>query len=335
LSKLATPSVNSEVILKDYERSSHAEMFANRLKKNLKHLGKWARKNKVNCYRVYDADLPDYAVAIDIYNDFAHVQEYAPPKSIDPEKAVQRLNDVMHVLPEVLKIPSSHVSLKVRQKQRGTQQYEPQAKLNQRFEVQESGLKFWVNLTDYLDTGLFLDHRITRQMLMADAAGKDFLNLFAYTGSGTVYAAAGNAKSTTTVDMSNTYLDWAKDNMALNGFTGDKYHYIRANCIEWLKQAQQETKRYDLIFLDPPTFSNSSRMEDVFDIQRDHVELITAAANLLTENGLLYFSTNNRQFKLGIEVLTNLKIEDISTQTLPKDFERNHKIHFCWKIFPK
>jgi 23S rRNA (guanine2445-N2)-methyltransferase / 23S rRNA (guanine2069-N7)-methyltransferase len=135
--------------------------------------------------------------------------------------------------------------------------------------------------------------------------------------------------------MSNTYLDWAKDNMALNGFTGDKYHYIRANCIEWLKQAQQETKRYDLIFLDPPTFSNSSRMEDVFDIQRDHVELITAAANLLTENGLLYFSTNNRQFKLGIEVLTNLKIEDISTQTLPKDFERNHKIHFCWKIFPK
>jgi 23S rRNA (guanine2445-N2)-methyltransferase / 23S rRNA (guanine2069-N7)-methyltransferase len=335
LTKPSTSIVNSEVTLKEYERSSHAEMFANRLKKNLKHLGKWARKNEVSCYRVYDADLPDYAVAIDIYNDHAHVQEYAPPKSIDPEKAVQRLNDVMHVLPEVLEIPSNHVSLKVRQKQRGTQQYEAQAKLNQRFEVQESGLKFWVNLTDYLDTGLFLDHRITRQMLMADAAGKDFLNLFAYTGSGTVYAAAGNAKSTTTVDMSNTYLDWAKDNMALNGFTGDKHRYIRANCIEWLQQAQQETKRYDLIFLDPPTFSNSSRMEDVFDIQRDHVELITSAANLLTENGLLYFSTNNRQFKLGIEALADLKIEDISTQTLPKDFERNHKIHFCWKIFPK
>lgn len=316
----------------DYSLSSHAQMFANRLSKNLKHLGKWARKSTISCYRVYDADLPDYAVAIDIYNDHAHVQEYAPPKSIDPEKAVQRLNDVMHVIPSVLQIPASNVSLKLRKKQRGTQQYEAQAKLNKRFEVTESGLKFWVNLTDYLDTGLFLDHRITRQMLMADANGKDFLNLFAYTGSGTVYAAAGNAKSTTTVDMSNTYLDWAKDNMALNGFSGDQHTFIRANCIEWLDKAMHDDTRYGLIFLDPPTFSNSSRMEDVFDIQRDHVALINAATKLLTDDGQLYFSTNNRQFKIDANALSNFSISDISSKTLPKDFERNHKIHFCWKI---
>ena len=328
----ALASPQTEHIEADYELSSHAQMFANRLSKNLKHLGKWARKSDISCYRIYDADLPDYAVAIDLYGDYAHVQEYAPPKSIDPEKAVQRLNDVMHVLPKLLDIPSSSVTLKLRKRQRGTQQYEAQAKLNKRFEVTESGLKFWVNLTDYLDTGLFLDHRVTRQMLMADARSKDFLNLFAYTGSGTVYAAAGNAKSTTTVDMSNTYLDWAKDNMALNGFDGDQHQYIRANCIEWLKQAKQDDERYDLIFLDPPTFSNSSRMEDVFDIQRDHVALISDAVSLLTETGHLYFSTNNRQFKLDSNAFADLNFSDITSKTLPKDFERNHKIHYCWKI---
>jgi 23S rRNA (guanine2445-N2)-methyltransferase / 23S rRNA (guanine2069-N7)-methyltransferase len=276
--------------------------------------------------------LPDYAVAIDIYGQYVHVQEYAPPKSIDPEKAVQRLNDVMLVIPQVLEIPAANIALKLRQKQRGTQQYEAHASQKQRTKVTESGLEFWINLTDYLDTGLFLDHRITRQMIAEKAAGNAFLNLFSYTGSATVYAAAANAESTTTVDMSNTYLDWAKDNMALNGFTADKHRYVRANCLEWLQVAQQESERYGLIFLDPPTFSNSSRMEGVFDIQRDHVTLISMAAHLLTKEGVLIFSTNRRDFKMDEEELSSLTINDISRATLPKDFERNPKIHYCWTI---
>ncbi len=316
----------------EVELSEHAEMFANRLKKNLKHLGKWARKNKIECYRVYDADLPDYAVAIDLYGEHVHVQEYAPPKSIDPEKAIQRLNDVMQVIPHLLNVPSSKVVLKLRQKQRGTQQYEAHGSQKQRIKVAEQGLHFLVNLTDYLDTGLFLDHRITRSMLAEQAAGKDFLNLFAYTGSGSVYAAAGNAKSTTTVDMSNTYLEWARDNMALNGFNGEQHHIVRANCLEWLQGAQKSAQRYGLIFLDPPTFSNSSRMDGVFDIQRDHQALIKMTASLLTDDGVLVFSTNCRNFKLDETIANDLIVNDISAKTLPKDFERNVKIHYCWKI---
>lgn len=315
-----------------YELSEHAQMFINRFKKNLKHISKWARKNAIECYRVYDADLPDYAVAVDLYGDYVHVQEYAPPKSVDPDKAVQRLNDVMHVLPEILGIPASHIVLKLRQKQRGTQQYEAQSSQKQRIKVTESKLSFWVNLTDYLDTGLFLDHRITRQMLAEQATGRDFLNLFSYTASASVYAAAGNAKSTTTVDMSNTYLEWAQDNMALNGFIGEQHHYIRANCLEWLQAAQQNAQKYGLIFLDPPTFSNSSRMDGVFDIQRDHVGLIEMAAHLLTDDGVLIFSTNRRDFKLNQQALEHLQIKDISKITLPNDFERNPKIHYCWQI---
>jgi len=318
--------------VKNIELSEHAEMFANRLKKNLKHLGKWARKNKIECYRLYDADLPDYAVAIDIYGEHVHIQEYAPPKSIDPEKAVQRINDVMQIVPQLLDVPVAHVVLKLRKKQRGTQQYEAHGSQKQRFKVAENDLSFWINLTDYLDTGLFLDHRITRSMLAEDAAGKDFLNLFAYTGSASVYSAAGNAKSTTTVDMSNTYLDWARDNMSLNNFTGDNHRFIRANCLEWLQSAQQEQQRYGLIFLDPPTFSNSTRMEGVFDIQRDHIALLNMTASLLDKNGVIIFSTNCRNFKLDPDLSNKFAIENISSKTLPKDFERNVKIHFCWKI---
>jgi len=316
----------------DYQVSEHCEMFANRFKKNLKHMAKWAKKNDIDCYRVYDADLPDYAVAIDLYGDAVHVQEYAPPKQIDPEKAIQRLKGVMHVLPLLLDIPAPKVVLKLRQKQRGHQQYEAQGAQKQRFKVTESGLQFLVNLTDYLDTGLFIDHRITRQKVASLAAGRDFLNLFAYTGSASVYAARGGAKTTATLDMSNTYLNWAEDNMALNGFKGDAHRYIRANCLEWLQAAQQEKQRYGLIFLDPPTFSNSSRMEGVFDIQRDHVALIQMAAALLTEDGQLIFSTNRRDFKMDATALSALELKDIRHDTLPLDFKRNAKIHACWLI---
>lgn len=314
------------------EISEQGRMFENRLKKNLKHLAKWARKNNISCYRVYDADLPDYALAIDVYDDQVHVQEYAPPRQIDTEKAVERLKEAMQIIPDVLEVPAASVALKVRQKQRGLNQYEAQAAQNQRFQVQENGLKFWVNLKDYLDTGLFLDHRDTRHMLMTQAAGKDFLNLFSYTSSASVYAAAGNAKSTTSVDMSNTYLSWSRDNMQLNGFDGEQHQFIRANCLEWLQAAQQESQRYDLIFLDPPTFSNSSRMEGVFDIQRDHPSLIRMAGQLLNKNGQIVFSTNRRDFKMVEEEFDGLRLTDISQQTIPRDFERNRKIHYCWLI---
>ncbi len=321
--------------LQEVEISEQGDMFANRLKKNIKHLAKWARKNKVSCYRIYDADLPDYALAIDLYDDQVHVQEYAPPKQIDPQKAVERLKEAMHIIPDVMEVPANSVSLKVRQKQRGSNQYEAQAAQNKRFEVEENGLKFWVNLRDYLDTGLFLDHRDTRLMLMNMARGKDFLNLFSYTGSVTVYAAAGGAASTTSVDMSNTYLGWARDNLELNELYGEQHRFIRANCLEWLQAAQQEAERFDLIFLDPPTFSNSSRMEGVFDVQRDHVSLIQMAANLLKPGGQLIFSTNRRDFKMALDVMEGLSLKDISAQTIPKDFERNKKIHQCWLVTTK
>jgi len=322
----------SELAPQILELSEHAEMFENRLKKNFKHLGKWARKNKIECYRLYDADLPDYAAAIDVYGDHVHVQEYAAPKTIDASKAVQRLNDIMQIVPQVLAIPTTHVVLKLRKKQRGTQQYEAHGTQKQRMKVSESGLQFWINLTDYLDTGLFLDHRITRQIIAKKSAGKAVLNLFSYTGSATVYAASGMAESTTTVDMSNTYLEWAQENMALNGFIESKHRYVRANCLEWLQTAQQAPEKYGVIFLDPPTFSNSTRMDGVFDIQRDHASLILMASKLLTKEGTLIFSTNRRDFQLDEKPLSSLKVKEISHATLPKDFERNTKTHYCWEI---
>lgn len=312
--------------------SEQATMFANRLQKNVKHLSKWARKNNIECYRVYDADLPDYAVAIDMYGDKVHVQEYAPPASIPPLKASERIEEVMQIVPDVLRVSANNVALKLREKQRGSNQYEAQAALKQRFQVSENGLLFWVNLTDYLDTGLFLDHRLTRQKLADAAKGKHFLNLFAYTGSATVYATAGGATRTTTVDMSNTYLGWAKDNMALNGFTGQQHAYIRADITKWLDHAIEDTLQFDLIFVDPPTFSNSNKMEGVFEIQRDHIALLNKVGRLLAPQGEIIFSTNRRDFILAKGALVNFDIQDISKATLPQDFERQPKIHFCWRL---
>ena len=323
------PAVSSAVL---DDVSPQAEMFANRLKKNVRHLAKWARKNQLDCYRVYDADLPDYAVAIDVYGDYVHVQEYAPPADIDPLKASERLDEVMQIIPAVLGVKDDKVALKLRQKQRGSNQYESQAALRQRFEVRENDLRFWINLTDYLDTGLFLDHRITRQMLAENSRGKAFLNLFAYTGSATVYAAAGGAKSTTTVDMSNTYLGWARDNMQLNNFVGEQHQFIRADVLAWLNEPSTQDLRFDLIFVDPPTFSNSNKMEGVFDIQRDYSDMLHKVAGLLNPGGEIFFSTNRRDFKLDASTLQGMVIKDISKATLPPDFERNSKIHYCWRI---
>ncbi len=257
-----------------------AAMFANRLRKNFKHLRRWASRENIRCYRLYDADLPEYAAAVDLYGDWAHVQEYAPPSTVDPVRARRRLREMMTVVPEVLEIPPDHVVLKIRRPQRGADQYQKLREGGTLMEVEEGGLRFLVNLTDYLDTGLFLDHRLTRKLIRDLAVGRRFLNLFAYTGSATVYAAAGGAASTTTVDLSLTYLDWARRNLDLNGFSGPEHGFVRADCLEWLTPAGPGRRReaagpsgagpYDLIFLDAPTFSNSKSMTGTLDIQRDH-----------------------------------------------------------------
>jgi 23S rRNA (guanine2445-N2)-methyltransferase / 23S rRNA (guanine2069-N7)-methyltransferase len=312
-----------------------AEMFANRLKKNLKKLSGWAKQNRITCYRAYDADLPEYAAAVDIYQGdqtWVVVQEYEPPKSIDQHKADQRLAGLLAEIPRVLGINSDQVFLKIRRKQKSTDQYEKHGDQGRFHIIEEGGCKLLVNFEDYLDTGLFLDHRPIRLLIQKQAKDKRFLNLFAYTGSATVHAAVGGAKSTTTVDMSNTYINWAKKNVALNANEGT-HEFIQADCLEWLAtEAQLGNRQYDLIFLDPPTFSNSKRMDEVFDIQADHVQLINNAISLLAPGGVLYFSTNFRRFKIDKQALSDLIVEDISASTIPEDFARNPKIHYCWRI---
>ena len=305
------------------------EGFVNRLRKNLRHLGRWAEREGVSCFRLYDADLPDYAVAVDRYERWLHVQEYAPPATVDSSRARERLEQVLAVLPAVLEVPPENLFLKVRQRQKGASQYQKQADQGRFHQVREGPARFLVNFTDYLDTGLFLDHRLTRRLLGELARGKRFLNLFGYTATATVQAALGGATDTTTVDLSATYLDWAGRNLALNGFRGPRHRLIQADCLRWLAEARD---RYDLIFLDPPTFSNSKRIERSFDVQRDHVELLRSAWRLLAPGGALIFSTNCRKFRLDSAALADLQVEDWSRRTLPPDFERDPKIHRCWKI---
>ena len=317
------------------EVSAGAEMFVNRLRKNWKHLHRWAAREEITCYRVYDSDLPEYAVAVDLYGDHAHVQEYAAPRTVDPVKARRRLKEIMNVIPEALQLAPENVVLKVRRPQKGPEQYQKLRDDGSFMEVQEGGLRFLVNLTDHLDTGLFLDHRLTRRLIRDTTPGRRFLNLFAYTGTATVYAAAGGAASTTTVDLSPTYLDWARRNMDLNGFTGTEHGYIRADCLEWLYRAARDRATmgaYDLIFLDPPTFSNSKSMEGVLDVQRDHAQMIRDCVSLLSREGELLFSTNFRRFKLDEELAAEFEIEDTSRQTIPQDFARSPHIHRCFRI---
>ena len=306
-----------------------AEGFINRLHKNLRHLSRWATRDGVSCYRLYDADLPEYAVAIDRYEQWLHVQEYAPPTTVDATRARERLEQVMAALPAALELPAENVFLKVRQRQRGSSQYQKQAQQGRFHEVHEGPGRFLVNFSDYLDTGLFLDHRLTRQRLGEQAAGRRFLNLFGYTGAATVHAALGGAISTTTVDLSATYLDWARRNLELNGICGPRHQLIQMDCRQWLVWARE---RYELIFVDPPTFSNSKRLEHDFDVQRDHVELLRQALRLLTPDGTLVFSTNHRRFRLDRESLAEVQIEDWSRKTLPLDFARDPKIHQCWAL---
>ena len=310
-------------------KSEHSLMFANRLKKNYKHLKKWARKNDVTCYRVYDADIPQYAVAIDIYEQWVYVQEYKAPKTVDKNKAFLRINDIIDVVADILETKQEYVVLKVRKKQEGSSQYEKQDKKDRKTAVRENGLRFLINVYDYIDTGLFLDHRNTRQLIRRLAKNRSFLNLFAYTGSVTVYAAAGGASTTTTVDMSNTYLNWAQENLSINGYTGDRHRFVREDCLKWLQQAIDENKKYQLIFVDPPTFSNSKKMDTSLDIVRDHVALLSGCLALLTDDGQLIFSTNARGFKLDNSMQEMCFVKEITKLTTTEDFKRK-PLHRSW-----
>ena len=311
--------------------SEGGQMFANRLQKNLKSLGKWAKKAGIECYRLYDADMPEYALAIDLYRDWVHVQEYAPPRSIDPDKAQVRLLDALAAIPVALGVTPDKVVIKRRERQAGTKQYERQAAQGQFMEVNEGGVRLLVNLTDYLDTGLFLDHRPLRLRIQQEAAGKRFLNLYCYTATATVHAAKGGARSTTSVDLSKTYLDWARRNLSLNGFS-DKNRLEQGDVMAWLEADRGE---YELIFIDPPTFSNSKRMEGVFDVQRDHVHLLDLAMSRLAKGGVLYFSNNFRKFQLDESLAERYAVEEISGQTVDQDFARNPKIHRAWRLTAK
>lgn len=285
---------------------SLAEDFANRLRKNLKKFEKWARQEGIECYRLYDADLPEYNVAIDRYGEWVVVQEYAPPKTVDAHKARQRLFDIIAATISVLGIAPNKLVLKTRERQKGKNQYQKMAEKGDFIEVQEYNARLWVNLTDYLDTGLFLDHRIARRMLGEMSKGKDFLNLFAYTGSASVHAGLGGARSTTTVDMSRTYLEWAERNLRLNGLTGRSHRLMQADVLGWLRESDEQ---FDLIFIDPPTFSNSKRMEETFDVQSDHLRLLTDLKRLLRKGGTIMFSNNKRGFRMDHDGLAQLGLK--------------------------
>jgi 23S rRNA (guanine2445-N2)-methyltransferase / 23S rRNA (guanine2069-N7)-methyltransferase len=308
---------------------SPGEDLANRLIKNCGLFLPWAESEGITCLRLYDADIPEFNLAIDLYEEWIHVQEYAPPATVDATRAEQRFNLALQVIRTVFDVPHSRIFIKTRQKQKGTQQYQKKPGQGTLYEVREGGLRFLVNFTDYLDTGLFLDHRNTRARLRQIAQGKTFLNLFAYTGSATVYAAMGGATSTTTVDVSATYLARAQANLALNGFGGPLHQIIEADCLDWLKRTSD---RFGVIFLDPPTFSNARHRNQTFDIQQDHPALLRQAMQRLAKAGILIFSTNFRKFKLDDSLKQQFDIREISEETIPFDFARNHRIHRCWEF---
>ncbi|KAA2285611.1 bifunctional 23S rRNA (guanine(2069)-N(7))-methyltransferase RlmK/23S rRNA (guanine(2445)-N(2))-methyltransferase RlmL [Arenimonas fontis] len=316
--------------------SEGALMVANRLRKNLRHSRRWRQREAVACFRAYDADLPEYAAAVDVYVEegsqartFLHVQEYAAPASVPEADARRRLGELLDAVRDVFAVPPAQVAVKRRQRGKGGSRYGRLDRRGEFFVVREGGARLWVNLFDYLDTGLFLDHRPLRLRIAAEAKDKRFLNLFCYTGAATVQAAVGGAAYTTSVDLSATYLDWAGRNLALNGIAGPKHRLVQADALAWL---EADRGQYDLVFCDPPTFSNSARAED-FDTQRDHVRLLRAAAARLAPDGLLLFSNNYRRFHLDEDAVSGFaEVREISPDTIGPDFARNPRIHRCWEL---
>jgi len=316
--------------------SPGAEMVANRLRKNLRKLKAWRERERISCFRAYDADLPEYAAAIDVYTTdepeprtFLHVQEYAAPADIPEADTRRRRNELLNAARDVFGVPRDNVALKTRERGKGGSKYGHFDRRGEFVVVREGEARLRVNLFDYLDTGLFLDHRPMRQRLFDEARDARFLNLFAYTGAATVQAALGGARTTTTVDLSTTYLEWCADNLQENACGGAKHRLVQADAIAWL---EGDTGQYDLVFCDPPTFSNSKRASD-FDVQAAHVRLLRAAVARLAPGGVLYFSNNYRRFRLDeAQVGVFANVEDISASTIPPDFERDARIHRCWRI---
>ena len=312
--------------------SEGAQMVYNRLRKNLARLEPILKEQKVSSYRLYDADMPEYSAAVDIYEHaHVHLQEYAPPASIPEEDAQRRLDELIQATERATGIDIERIHVKQRKAQKGKEQYEKLDDEKNFFIMREHEHMFFVNFTDYLDTGIFLDHRPVRAMIEEQADKKRFLNLFCYTGTATVHAASGGAVSTVSVDASSTYLDWAIRNMEINGHKGMEHFYYKDDVISWLKDTHD---MYDLIFCDPPTFSNS-KMRREFDVYRDQKILIHQCMNHLTREGKLIFSTNFRKFKMEEELMTSYDVKDISEETIGEDFKRNQKIHFCWEITHK
>jgi len=306
-------------------------MFRNRLEKMFRHRSRQARRMGVSCYRVYDHDLPEFPFCIEFYGEHLYVAEYLRHHGMDDDQHSAWLGESMACIGEVLGVTAAHIFLRERKKMSHREgQYEKLDNREHVFTVEENGLRFRVNLTDYLDTGLFLDHRLTRQRVREEAAGKEVLNLFCYTGSFSVYAAAGGAARVTSVDLSNTYLQWAADNLSLNGFKGeDKYPLVQADVKAWLKTLRP--RKFDLVIMDPPTFSNSKRMKDFLDIQRDHVELIKDVLLAMKPGGTLYFSTNFSKFQLDRDAIPAADIKDITAATTPFDFEGKLK-RLCYRL---
>ncbi|WP_133477473.1 bifunctional 23S rRNA (guanine(2069)-N(7))-methyltransferase RlmK/23S rRNA (guanine(2445)-N(2))-methyltransferase RlmL [Cognatilysobacter segetis] len=326
----------SAVPVESVTLSAGAEMVANRLRKNLRKLKAWREREGVTCFRAYDADLPEYAAAIDVYTTdereprtFLHVQEYAAPADIPEADTRRRRNELLNAAREVFAVPRDNVALKTRERGKGGSKYGHFDRRGEFVVVREGRARLRVNLFDYLDTGLFLDHRPMRLRLFEDARDTRFLNLFGYTGAATVHAGLGGARTTTTVDLSGTYLEWCADNLQENGLGGAKHRLVQADAIAWL---EGDAGQYDLVFCDPPTFSNSKRASD-FDVQAVHVRMLRAAVARLAPGGVLYFSNNYRRFKLDeAQVGAFANVEDISASTIPPDFERDARIHRCWRI---
>ena len=322
-------SNNPALEAKDLEQ---AELFRSRLMKRARHFRRWPRKRGITCFRLYERDIPEIPLVVDRYEDHLHVTEYDRPHERSPWRHAAWLELMRQTAAKTLEVAIENVHLKSRQRVRDGAQYEKLDSKGGTMEVNEGGLKFLVNLTDYVDTGLFLDHRATRSFVRDEAKGKRFLNLFAYTGSFTVYAADGGAISSVTVDLSKNYCDWATRNLEANGLSSDGHRFVASDTIEFLKRTANTDERFDLCVVDPPTFSNSKRTEEDWDVQRRHVELLTLISKVMSPGGVVWFSTNFRRFKFAEDELKGFaEIREVSKQTVPEDF-RNQRIHRCWRM---
>jgi len=307
-----------------------AEIFRSRLTKLARHLRRYPTRQGIYCYRLYERDIPEIPLVVDRYEDCLHIAEFERPHDRSPAEHADWLDLMARTAGETLDIPKANIFLKRRERQKGDSQYERVSEQGHELIVREGGLKFLVNLSDYLDTGLFLDHRLTRAMVREEAEGKRMLNLFGYTGSFSVYAAAGGAASTTTVDTSNTYLDWARQNMEINGFYSDQHRQVREDALDFLRGYEVETA-YDLAVVDPPTFSNSKRTEEIWDVQRDYATLLNLLVPQMSPGGVIYFSTNFRRFKFEESAVPGVTLREITRQTIPPEF-RNERIHRAWRL---